>query len=297
MDFLFCLAHFCEVHGPTPIICTQAILDSTRPDHEQTQEQQFTQVPEHDNLDDLLESSCVPSAGSSRGCASCSMSLPADDSVTVLRSTEKSIPTDGRTLVYLSTPNARSQARYAALRQVCMNSLSLDPFTSSSAVMFGDGQTGYAIALFFRIRDDMARGNSRSYALICMNDVETQLQECWSIVVPAFEDMVRWISVDADAARAAVLSPSASMTASMPTMPLGKGMTGQAEMSLPNILVDGYSPDRYLRRQHEPKPRNLVDLTGQKDIFVHIHLSFTVILSALCREIAKGTIRSVNTRF
>ncbi|KAK9322507.1 vesicle coat protein [Lipomyces orientalis] len=325
MDFLLCLAHFCEIHGPTPIICTQAILDSfpsTTPSARAPPDTVRHEVSAADNsactsqTDLLSSSSQLPpgnlathssnpggitgtAAGVGGGCLSCSLSLPTESSVSVLRSVEKTIaPPEGTHLVYISTSNARSQDRYSALRQMCMTSLSLDPYTSDTAVLFGDGQIGYAIALYFRIRDEMARGSSRSYALICMNDRESQLQDAWHIIVPALEDIARWIVNEADQARNSKFSgttsnlscSNADSTARRPTVALG-GIT------LPGFLEENGSPDRYLRRQYEPKPRNLVDLTGRKDIFVHLHLSFTVILSTLCREIAKSAITSGLSRF
>ncbi|KAK9455280.1 vesicle coat protein [Dipodascopsis uninucleata] len=345
MDFLLCLAHFCEIHGPTPIICTQAILDHNGP-----LTPGISGIP-----------GSAGTQASNGGCESCTIKLPADDNTRIVRTQETmaigiaggsssssngaggnstvgtasnnggntsvngdapstiQIPTVTATITYLSTSNARSQERYAALRQFCVNSLSLDSNSASDrAVLFGDGQVGYAVTLFFRIRDEHARGQSRSYALICMNDRESQLQECWPIVVPALEDIARWLVSEADAHRAAqhleaaeqqVPSVASSLTSTASTLgsssgsrldriplPVGSNATIQ---SLQNILAmqPNSSPDWYLRRQHEPRPRNLVDLTGKSDVFVHIHLSFAVLLSALCREISRQGIRSGFSRF
>ncbi|KAK9368448.1 vesicle coat protein [Lipomyces kononenkoae] len=323
MDFLLCLAHFCEIHGPTPIICTQAILDpvsaaSTRPPSPRASPDAVSKDPS--DADQLAQTyltnssspriplaNAVPptsqfggtagsAAGVGGGCESCSLSFPTESSVSALRSVEKTIPTpEGTQLLYLSTPNARSQDRYSALRQLCMNSLSVDSLTGDRTVFFGDGQIGYAIALFFRIRDEMARGSNRTYALICANDRESQLQDAWHIVVPALEDISRWVVTEADATRNSRLADSVNTndsgsTTTSPTVGLG-GIT------LPDILAGNRNSDQYLRRHYEPKPRNLVDLTGRKDIFIHIHLSFAVILSTLSREIAKGVIKSGLSRF
>ncbi|KAK9384762.1 vesicle coat protein [Lipomyces mesembrius] len=316
MDFLLCLAHFCEIHGPTPIICTQAILDplstsSTTPplaraspdsvrigsSDEDRSAQTYSPRGPLANLAPLASlSDGIAAAGAGGGCPSCSLSFPTETSVSVLRSVEKTItPPEGTQLIYLSTPNARSQDRYSALRQLCMNSLSLDPLTSDTTVFFGDGQIGYAIALFFRIKDEMARGSNRSYALICANDRESQLQDAWHIIGPALEDIARWIVAEADAARNSKLTESVNSNDLNSTA--RSSVVGPSGITLPDILAGNGRSDNYLRRQYEPKPRNLVDLTGRKDIFIHIHLSFAVILSTLSREIAKSVIRSGLSRF
>ncbi|KAK9352055.1 vesicle coat protein [Lipomyces doorenjongii] len=321
MDFLLCLAHFCEIHGPTPIICTQAILDplstsSTTPplsraspdsvrigasdEDRSAQTYSLSTSSPSGQLANLAPrasfSEELAAAGAGGGCPSCSLSFPTETSVSVLRSVEKTITSpEGTQLIYLSTPNARSQDRYSALRQLCMNSLSLDPLTSDTTVFFGDGQIGYAIALFFRIRDEMARGSNRSYALICANDRESQLQDAWHIIVPALEDISRWIVAEADAARNSKLTESVNSNDLESTA--RSSVVGPSGITLPDILTGNGMSDNYLRRQYEPKPRNLVDLTGRKDIFIHIHLSFAVILSSLSREITKSVIRSGLSRF
>ncbi|KAK9317011.1 vesicle coat protein [Lipomyces starkeyi] len=321
MDFLLCLAHFCEIHGPTPIICTQAILDplstsSTTPhlpraspdsvrlgtsDADQSAQTyslstSSPRVPLANLAPIASFSEGIAAAGAGGGCPSCSLSFPTESTVSVLRSVEKTItPPEGTQLIYLSTPNVRSQERYSALRQLCMNSLSLDPLTSDTTVLFGDGQIGYAIALFFRIRDEMARGSNRSYALICANDRESQLQDAWHIIVPALEDIARWIVAEADATRNTKLVESVNSNDSDSTA--RSSAVGPGGITLPDIFAGNGRSDNYLRRQYEPKPRNLVDLTGRKDIFIHIHLSFAVILSTLSREITKSVIRSGLSRF
>ncbi|KAK9240539.1 vesicle coat protein [Lipomyces kononenkoae] len=323
MDFLLCLAHFCEIHGPTPIICTQAILcpvpgtpttppsaqaspDAVSKDTSDADQLAQTYLPNSSSprmpLANALPASSelggteASTAGVAGGCQSCSLSFPTECPVSALRSVEKMItPPEGMQLVYLSTPNARSKDRYSALRQLCMNSLSLDLMASDRTVFFGDGQIGYAVALFFRIRDEMARGSNRTYAIICANDRESQLQDAWHIIAPALEDISRWIVTEADAARNSRLIDSMNSNESGSTT--RSSAAGLGGITLPDILTLNGTSDNYLRRHYEPKPRNLVDLTGRKDIFIHIHLSFAVTLSTLSREITKGVIKSGLSRF
>lgn len=194
-QFIVSLAHFCEMHGPSVVMCTQCVgkdeVDSLR-------------------LDEFQPPSNL--------CESCRLKIPKqegsvdkradenvndNDSDNLQRLFEKQrIGNDEPSLVrsifqdktYISSQIPNSQVKDNALRQIVTRCLSLEiSYDSSKPVMFGDATVGYSIVMTFKLKDLLARGSERKYAFIVTSEKETELMNHWNKIVSDLSAMVEYI--------------------------------------------------------------------------------------------------------
>lgn len=171
-NYVFCLAHFCEIHGPSTIICTKK-----------------------QDLDPESTASTVDV------CESCALQLPegASSLTTTLSERESSASegTNGNNSAlgsslagdsaspenYVSTRYPLSQIIYASVKKLVMKCLSVEAAADPLKVMFfGDATSGFCLSKVFRINDVNARGGERKYALLMISDSEMHLLHNWDTV-------------------------------------------------------------------------------------------------------------------
>lgn len=163
MTFIVTLAHFCEVHGPSMVMCTQMSSPHDSPS--------------------VFYSSKIPS---SQLCESCRLKLPLE-SKSYPSPTEPSVlqtSSKATGFTYVTTQFPTSQHRYSALRHIIMRVFTIE--TSSDIdqpLIFGDVKVGYSMALLFKIFDRSARGSERKYALIVTSDKEADIFKNYSTIL------------------------------------------------------------------------------------------------------------------
>lgn len=263
-NYMVCLAHFCELHGPSVIACTQIIDERS--------------VKE--NL--LLANSRLAS------CLSCQFILPDSTANLVTKLTKDNekkpanlhksaspIPTPTPTStptptdlilekVSISTHYPSSQKRYSALTKLVMKSPSVETMSDLSKPMFyGDAINGYCINQIFKVEDLNARGGERKYSLMVISDNESELLMRWEIVSIYFNVVIELIQKKV--AKANQVKQSESNNSS--------NNFGDGDSST-NKMFDN---ERYLRRSLI-KPKSLTELTNDNEIFVRIHLCVTEML-------------------
>lgn len=213
-NYIISLAHFCELHGPSTIICTQV----TDPKYQQ---QHF-----------------VPSTSKLQTCASCKLMLPND---------EVNIVTNDDSNVYISTNYPSLQKRYLSLTKLVMKSLFVETTSDITKPMFsGDIMNGYCISIIFKVKDINARGSERKYSLLVVSDSESELLENWDIISMYFHEVILLIQLQVS------VSSEGSPKKEHGTY----------------AMLDN---ERFLRRSMI-KPKSLVDLTNDINIFVKFHL-------------------------
>ncbi|RCK65708.1 Folliculin [Candida viswanathii] len=168
-NYIVCLAHFCELHGPTIIICTQITT------------KQFLQ-------DNLLSSNSRLA-----NCASCQLLLP-NSSVNLTTPLKSSDDAEESTYTCVSTHYPASSKRYSALTKLVMKSLSVETTSELSKPMFyGDAINGYCINQIFKIEDVNARGGERKYSLMVVSDDEFELLNNWDILLIYLSEIINLI--------------------------------------------------------------------------------------------------------
>lgn len=153
---VFCLAHFCEIHGPSTIICCQK------------------------------QDSPVESAASMlSACDSCALQLPESAS---------SLVTSVAGEKYVSTRYPLLQRIYTSLKKLVMKCLSVEVVADPLKVLFfGDGTSGFCLSKVFSIRDLNARGGERKYAILMVSDGEGHLIQNWNTVSSYINEIIALI--------------------------------------------------------------------------------------------------------
>lgn len=155
---IFCLAHFCEIHGPTTIICCQ----------KQDSPVEFS--------DSMLSA-----------CDSCALQLP-ESATNLVTSTNES------KLRYVSTRYPLSQRIYTSLKKMVMKCLSVEAVADPLKLLFfGDGSNGFCLSKVFSIKDTNARGGERKYALLMVSDSETHIIRNWDTISTYFNEIIALI--------------------------------------------------------------------------------------------------------
>lgn len=217
-NYMVALAHFCELHGPSTIMCSQTSSVSAPEEH------------------------LLASTAKLQPCASCRLTLPEGAVNLTTKDPEK-----GR-LVYVSTHYPSSQKRYTLLTKLAMKALSVETTSDlSRPVFYGDVVNGYCITKIFKITDFNARGGERKYALMVVADSEPALLQKWDVVGLYLNELISQVQTKVERAR-----------------------EGLHRLELQNgaSVVDN---ERYLRRSMI-KPKSLVELTDDAELFVKMHL-------------------------
>lgn len=206
-NYVFSLAHFCEIHGSSIVICTQQ---------------------NHLNLNNSNALKLL-------SCALCELVLP-NDAVNLV-----SLTNNGEK--YVSTRYPLSQNVYTAYVKLVMKLLSVETSADSlKPVFFGDVANGFCMSRVFRVQDVNSRGGERKYALVMGCDEELHLLRNWDIVSTYMAEIILAIQRQVE-----------------------KHLAEEAEQ-LKNV-----DNERYLRRS-KIRPKSLVELTNDTQIFVRFHL-------------------------
>lgn len=151
--FLVCLAHFCELHGPSCVICTSV----------------STEIPV-----DPQQASALPS------CASCTLVFPDDKSQLI---SESSGELDGSASagLYVSAAAPPEPCR-RLVSKLAIASLLVETSLPNNPTFHGNPRDGYCIHSLFKLNDTTARGQERKYALLVVCDLESHLLARWLII-------------------------------------------------------------------------------------------------------------------
>lgn len=172
MTFIVTLGHFCEIHGPSMLACTQIV-----PKEED--------VPKHFS----------PPIPQGQLCESCRLKLPrSQDTTKPDPSTIQTLPKDAGS-TYITTQFPTSQQRYSALRQIIMRVFTIENSSDvNQPLIFGDAKVGYSMALPFKITDTTARGAERRYSLIVTSDKEDEIFANYSLILINMAKCVEFIT-------------------------------------------------------------------------------------------------------
>ncbi|QSL65921.1 hypothetical protein MERGE_003058 [Pneumocystis wakefieldiae] len=241
------LAHFCEIHGPTAIFCTQAISSHHEPSFVDFMAENMNGNSPEGVL--LREETC----------ASCQFSVPTD--LTVHKNGFPILKTQSSNhkVLYISTRRPMLVHENSALKHACVRSLSCELLPGKTGpILFGDATFGYTIAYVFRLADPYARGLKRWYSLICLLQNQANLSRAWKFIIEKFEILVHRLDTKSKMALVSV-----------------DGRNTQK-----NCIDVRKSPKGFLRKYDgSSMPQSLAKLVDMQDIFVQIHASFAWILS------------------
>ncbi|KAL0172441.1 hypothetical protein M9458_032752, partial [Cirrhinus mrigala] len=170
MNALVALCHFCELHGPRTLFCTEAVHPPSP-----SPPQPGSAIPcdrdreadrEGEGLTMRANSSATQRADMCEGCRS----LPAVDSETGIR--------------YLSHQHPRQPQLFSVVRQACVRSLSCEVCPGREGpIFFGDEQHGFVFSHTFFIKDSLARGFQRWYSIVVVAMDRIYLINSWPFLL------------------------------------------------------------------------------------------------------------------
>ncbi|NXM23954.1 FLCN protein, partial [Oxyruncus cristatus] len=192
MNAIVALCHFCELHGPRTLFCTE-VLHSPLPQgagsgdisgqNEQAEEeeggiQMSSRIRSHSPAEGASADSSSPGPKKSdmceaRGCRSLAGGHPGY----VSHDKETSIK-------YVSHQHPNHPQLFSIVRQACVRSLSCEVCPGREGpIFFGDEQHGFVFSHTFFIKDSLARGFQRWYSIITIMMDRIYLINSWPFLL------------------------------------------------------------------------------------------------------------------
>uniref|UniRef100_A0A671KB62 Folliculin n=1 Tax=Sinocyclocheilus anshuiensis TaxID=1608454 RepID=A0A671KB62_9TELE len=177
MNALVALCHFCELHGPRTLFCTEAVHPPSpsppQPGPVIPGDRDREVDREGEGLTMRANSSATQRADMCEGCRSLPASHPGFVSV------------DSETGIrYLSHQHPRQQQLFSVVRQACVRSLSCEVCPGREGpIFFGDEQHGFVFSHTFFIKDSLARGFQRWYSIVVVAMDRIYLINSWPFLL------------------------------------------------------------------------------------------------------------------
>ncbi|KAL4239804.1 hypothetical protein ACF0H5_000607 [Mactra antiquata] len=262
MNAIISLCHFCELHGPKVLFCTQPFhpeektvsagdsetegADGSIPSRRHvasSAEPMTPQTPTHNSLPNYKNDLC-------EGCTSVHLGFVSHD--------------EEAAVSYMSSQRPQHRDVFAMVRQACIRSLSCEVCPGREGpIFFGDEQQGHAISYTFYIKDYQARGFQRLYSVIVVMMDKIYLLNSWPFLVSHIETVVEHLK-----SKASVVFENEKVK-----MPLRQYRLTSTSVNPKNFIQQ--------RGGNVNKPaRSLNELTDDKHVFKVLHTSFVWILKA-----------------
>ncbi|XP_077172639.1 folliculin [Paroedura picta] len=186
MNAIVVLCHFCELHGPRTLFCTEVLHaplpqgpgngDSPGQEEEEGGIQMSSRIRSHSPAEGASADSSSPGPKKSDMCEGC-RSLPAGHPGYVSHDKETSIK-------YVSHQHPNHPQLFSIVRQACVRSLSCEVCPGREGpIFFGDEQHGFVFSHTFFIKDSLARGFQRWYSIITVMMDRIYLINSWPFLL------------------------------------------------------------------------------------------------------------------
>lgn len=243
MNAIISLCHFCELHGPKILYCTQPF----RPQEPKPSESEET---EGDVTHKIKPSVVVPNSNVKDrcdGCKSVQMGFVSHD--------------EEAKVSYVSTQQPYNPEVFTRIRQACLRSLSSEVCPGREGpIFFGDTQCGHVLSYTFYIPDTQARGMHRWYSILVVMMDKIYLLNSWPFLVPHIQIVIQSLQKKAQVVYDAE-------EAKCPQRPLRM----EARVNMFN----------FIKQRGGSKPaRSLQEITGDRNVFQMLHVAFLWILKA-----------------
>ncbi|NP_001161542.1 folliculin-like protein [Saccoglossus kowalevskii] len=268
MNAIIALCHFCEVHGPSVVLCTQPFHAKVAKDKVQHHcgGDDGTENLSGDwffNKDRRPKSSLsstsaerppTPTSKTSDSCEACRSFVPGQSNF-ISKDTDAAIN-------YMSSQYPEHSRLYSIVRQACLRSLSCEVCPGREGpIYFGDERMNVLSHTFF-MKDSQARGLQRWYSVIVVMMDRIYLLNSWPFLVQNIRQLLDELQSKAEK--------------------VYKAEQAEVPQRAKRINSEFMTPGNFRRqRSSGGKPaRSLVDLTNDRNIFKYLHMSFAWILKA-----------------
>ncbi|XP_070617508.1 folliculin isoform X2 [Erythrolamprus reginae] len=197
MNAIVVLCHFCELHGPRTLFCTEVLhaplpqgpLGGDSPGQSEQAEdeeggiQMSSRIRSHSPAEGASVDSSSPGPKKSDMCEGC-RSLPVGHPGYISHDKETSIK-------YISHQHPNHPQLFSIVRQACVRSLSCEVCPGREGpIFFGDEQHGFVFSHTFFIKDSLARGFQRWYSIITIMMDRIYLINSWPFLLGKIRGIV-----------------------------------------------------------------------------------------------------------
>ncbi|XP_028836964.1 folliculin [Denticeps clupeoides] len=253
MNALVALCHFCELHGPRTLFCTEA-LHPPSPSPPQAGQS----IPgdrdrdgdrEGEGLTMRANSSTTQKADMCEGCQSLPVAHPGFVSV------------DAETGIrFLSHQHPRQPQLFSVVRQACVRSLSCEVCPGREGpIFFGDEQHGFVFSHTFFIKDSLARGFQRWYSIVMVAMDRIYLINSWPF-------LLRHLRLTIQSLQSTALKVFDNEQCVCPQRAVRMNST--------------FSPAVFPHQRSGNAARSLCSLTEHPNLWASLHTSFSWLLKA-----------------
>ncbi|XP_071326996.1 folliculin isoform X1 [Trachinotus anak] len=258
MNALVALCHFCELHGPRTLFCTEAL----HPPSPSPSSQAGIPAPGDRDRDGDREGEGLTmranSSASQRGemCEGC-RSLPASHPGFVSIDDETGIR-------FLSHQHPRQPQLFSVVRQACVRSLSCEVNNDvcpgrEGPIFFGDEQHGFVFSHTFFIKDSLARGFQRWYSIVMVAMDRIYLINSWPFLL-----------------RHLRLTIQSLQSTALKVFDSEQGVCPQRAVRMNSV----FSPAVFPHQRSGNAARSLTSLTQHPNLWASLHSSFSWLLKA-----------------
>ncbi|XP_077454222.1 folliculin isoform X2 [Stigmatopora argus] len=252
MNALVALCHFCELHGPRTLFCTEAL----HPPSPSPSSQAGVAVSGDGDVDRDGEGLTMRanSSASQRGemCEGC-RSLPASHPGFMSIDDETGIR-------FLSHQHPREPQLFSVVRQACVRSLSCEVCPGREGpIFFGDEQYGFVFSHTFFIKDSLARGFQRWYSIVMVAMDRIYLINSWPFLL-----------------RHLRLTIHSLQSTALKVFENEQGICPQRAVRMNSV----FSPAIFPHQRSGNAARSLTSLTKHPNLWSSLHSSFSWLLKA-----------------
>ncbi|XP_078393759.1 folliculin [Cetorhinus maximus] len=265
MNAIVALCHFCELHGPRTLFCTQALhspvpqqqVEGQGPgpgpaDDEEGGIQMGTRARARSPFEGNSEDSGSPgpkNADMCEGCRSFSFGHPGYISLDKEASIE-----------YMSHQHPSHPQLFSIVRQACVRSLSCEVCPGREGpIFFGDEQHGFVFSHTFFIKDSLARGFQRWYSIIVVAMDRIYLINSWLFLLNTIRGIIDELQGNALKVFEAEQFGCPQRAQRMNT---------------------AFTPGAFLHQRNGNAARSLPSLTNDLNLWASLHTSFAWLLKA-----------------
>ncbi|XP_030640311.1 folliculin [Chanos chanos] len=251
MNALVALCHFCELHGPRTLFCTEAVHppSPSPPQHGSAIPADRDSDREGEGLTMRANGSANQRTGMCEGCRSLPASHPGFVSV------------DSETGIrYLSHQHPRQPQLFSVVRQACVRSLSCEVCPGREGpIFFGDEQHGFVFSHTFFIKDSLARGFQRWYSIVMVAMDRIYLINSWPFLL-----------------RHLRLTIQSLQSTALKVFDTEQGVCPQRAVR----MNSAFSPAVFPHQRSGNAARSLTSLTQHPNLWASLHSSFSWLLKA-----------------
>ncbi|XP_023210472.1 folliculin-like [Centruroides sculpturatus] len=260
MNAVVALCHFCELHGPSILFCTQSFHDSEGPwPIKENNENPLPKKSWYGPPESLQRSNSIS------GEISGDKAPDTCEGCTSMTGNQKGfISNDHEARVsYISGQHPLHPEVFSMVRHACVRSLSCEVCPGMEGpIFFGDNRRGHVLSHTFFMKDSQARGFQRWFSMIVVMMDKTFLLNSWQFLVKNFQNFIK--ELQDKAKKVCIMEQSES---------------SQRALRF-NRFTRVTTPNNFRRQRGNAKGRSLTELTNDKNIFSILHLWFTWILQA-----------------